>query len=189
VQANWYGTTGLADNCGFPNIQQGKDVAFRNRGPSDDLKAAAEYTRQQLQATALTITYASSEATADVILEDMYYTTTCEAQAGLQWINSSGGGELVGLATCLALVPGGQRCDQHLARISNYYFDSHGSFGDKFITCHEAGHTVGLAHRNAEVGCLFNASDQAQPVYTAHDRAHLAANWSTEPCDAGFPLC
>ncbi|QCX26251.1 hypothetical protein [Nocardioides jishulii] len=70
---------------------------------------------------------------------------------------------------------------QQVVRVSNFYFDAHGDVADRWIVCHEVGHALGLVHRTAAEGCMWNGSGIRSSVdYTPHDRAHLGANWDQE---------
>jgi len=93
-----------------------------------------------------------------------------------------------GLANCERKAGGNRRCDKANVRLANAFFKNHGNPGDRYLTCHEVGHAIGLKHRNAAAGCMYNCVDVSTAAYTPHDIDHLNADWTTigasgtEPC-------
>jgi hypothetical protein len=185
--ANWKGPQGAgggggggAGACLHGTITQDKTVSFFNVDPSSDLSNASSYVRNTtLSGTALTRTYASNQTTTvDILLGDQYYDSFCEATLGVQWTTDGVYG-LRGMTSCDYL--DGNRCDQGVVRVSNYFFDAHGNAGDRWIVCHEVGHAIGLKHRDAAAGCMYNSADTSTVGYTTHDKDHFSANWANEP--------
>lgn len=184
ANANWFGPSGAggggAGSCPTGgNITEDKNVDFHNVDPSAALTDGSSFTRSLLASTALSVSYTSPQNTSiDVLLGDQYYDSFCEAALGVQWTTDGFSG-LRGLQVCDYL--NGNRCGQGVVRISNHYFDQHGQQGDRWITCHEVGHAIGLAHRNDAAGCMRDGVDVSNASYTGHDTNHFSANWSTQP--------
>ncbi len=184
AQANWAGESGEVGECDATggNITDNKDVYFFYDDISQEYRDAITSVRTDLiNPTALQSYYALDGLTAqtDVVLHDRFYTDFCEDFMPAPW-TSNGFSNTMGMASCTALVASNGRCDQQHARISNYYLEAWGPSGDVGMTCHEVGHTLGLRHRSGTAYCMTTAIPPGV-AYTAHDQAHFAANWSTEP--------
>ncbi|WP_300679913.1 hypothetical protein [Nocardioides sp.] len=156
-----------------------KSVSFaystaNNETPSATLKNTTTWARDLIDATSWSTSLSSSVAsTTDVVMHDAPYTDWCEAALDANWTTNGITG-MGGVTTCATITPG-NRCQQAHVRISTLYFNAHTVTPRRWITCHEIGHALGLAHRALTAGCMDDCVDSSTPAYSAHDLAHLAA--------------
>jgi hypothetical protein len=62
-------------------------------------------------------------------------------------------------------------CNQGILQINQYY-----GISDSFMTCHDAGHSVGLIHTTADDSCM--SYDYLSSDYNAHDKGHINARYN-----------
>lgn len=192
--ANWYGHTGYAASCPLDsNITDDKDISFFYIDDDDPLNQAtnaANWTRNNLLDPDPSLTTnkdASQYPSTDVVVISKGYDSWCESSLGIQWVsdadfvNGTTVGKTYGLENCQTLHTSdpNARCESANSRISLIYLNHHSSSDDHYLTCHEIGHGIGLAHRNIS-GCM-QVGDSSSPAYTQHDVDHFAADWSTQP--------
>ncbi|MFJ9312582.1 hypothetical protein ACIRN4_00195 [Pimelobacter simplex] len=187
ASANWFGPTGEAQSvvghknpCDAVNITDNKDVAFGySPGNPADVDAAVTWTRSNLlDPTALTTSFVEDPGPhIDVYVISKNYTDYCEDELNVDWTTDGQTG-LQGLTICDTKAANNKRCDKQTVRLSSRWFAAHGATGDRFLTCHEVGHAIGLRHTNVS-GCMNVCPDARNPAYTAHDVAHFSADWTT----------
>jgi hypothetical protein len=113
----------------------------------------------------------------DVILhDDDYDTRTC----GLQWRTSSTATTgIVGLSECRSL--SGSKCQQFYVYFDTDYMGPKSLAQERWLACHELGHTVGLKHQYApeyRPTCMHDDPNVSNPsTLHAHDITHLTSSY------------
>ncbi|WP_235734676.1 hypothetical protein [Nocardioides alcanivorans] len=186
AHANWKSATGQSGTCTGASINDNKNVSIFAVAPDPGMNRGIKRTIKLMAPQLTGVLKKEHGAKTDVITRNRYYTDWCEYAMAGDWTTDGTRG-MIGWTVCYQANPAG-RCDQSVVRISRHYFDAHGNAADRWIVCHEIGHSIGLGHRtvNASVqetpGCMWNGNGVRSDVkYTAHDRRHFSANWNTEP--------
>jgi hypothetical protein len=112
----------------------------------------------------------------DVLLRDYDYEGPW---CNLVWRSSSTAVTgIVGYTKCLAL--SGSACQQFEVRFDNDWMGPKTTAQERWLACHELGHTVGLTHTSQAVPACMSPNDQlANPsTLTSHDSAHLTGYYS-----------
>jgi hypothetical protein len=177
ASANWYGVTGIAGTCVGGNITDNHDMYFTYEDTHAAVEDAATWVRNNLLNPTDLNTYmvASQGDHTDVVVLDRYYTDYCNQN----W-SQDGWTGILGYTTCEAR-SSTDRCDKQVVRISDTVIDWVSTNGDRELLCHEIGHAIGLGHRSAAAGCMYQPFSGEELHYTSHDRDHINANWETEP--------
>jgi hypothetical protein len=110
------------------------------------------------------------DANTDVVYQDGYYGTLC----GLDWGTVSRAPNLLGITICVSL--SGQTCQRSNIFMAEYFATTVSTAYLRAISCHETGHSFGLLHRSDTAGCMPESPGLAY-IYTAHDIAHINANY------------
>ena len=177
ASANWYGTTGVAGTCRGGNITDNHDMYFVYESTKAAVDNASTWVRTNLlDPTDLDTYMVSAEGQhTDVVVLDRYYTDYCNQN----WSRDGWTGTL-GYTTCEA-TSSNDRCDKAVVRVSDTVIDFITTDGDRELLCHEIGHAIGLGHRSAAPGCMYQPFSGEEPHYTAHDRDHIDSDWESEP--------
>lgn len=107
---------------------------------------------------------ASVTSNTDIVAYDEDYVAHCQ----VAWHPQS---SLVALATCVSLVSNGA-CEKHEVFFDLSYMNGVDQNWKNILACHEVGHSVGLAHRDNENGCMVTAMPHAGEL-TLHDVTHI----------------
>lgn len=108
-------------------------------------------------------------ATTDVVVFDGNFANYC----GFSWWTSSSSGGTVGLATCVSL--SGASCEQHQVYMHEPFTTSVPNDYVQALASHEAGHTLGLAHRTSGSTAMQKGYPKISRYYDSHDWGHLSA--------------
>lgn len=123
--------------------------------------------------TDLSIFYTTSSTVADVVYKDFNLTTEC----GFNFDAPGGPGAYT---RCIRLLD--FECDLHGVWFDDDDVDGGGATYRAYITCHEAGHTVGLSHKTEPYtgsSCMKFDYVPGNSDLTSHDEAHINA-WYPE---------
>lgn len=172
---NWFGRTWSAGSCVGGNMTDDKNVSFvystaNGESPSATLQSTTTFTRGLVNPTSYSTSLVSTQtSTTDVVMHDADYTSFCS----VGW-SQNGVTGVMGLTTCGSTTSGG-RCQQAHVRLNVRFFNAQNTAADRWLSCHEIGHAIGLRHRQENAGCMVTCH-VSTAAYSTHDlTAHLNA--------------
>lgn len=169
---NFSGASG-ATGCGGVNMADNATHSFWYDSLSTDAQIAVNQTRtSNYNPTDLdTVNEDVPDSLTDVLTYDEDYEgTTC----GSVWQSGAALGGLAGFTQCLSL--SGSRCQQFAVYFDNDFMGPRSTGDERWLACHEVGHTVGLMHTNTGANCM-QSPGVATAVLTAHDISHINTNY------------
>jgi len=169
---NFVGQSGAWGSCHLLNMADNKSHTWVNIDLEPYYANAIAWVRTNvIGPTVITnTTDTTPDSLTDVVVRDRYYVDHC----GFEWYPK--GENTIGLVECDSLSPSG-RCEQHSLRLSNVWGDDQSTQNRTALACHEAGHTLGLAHRNVAGSCMQTPLVTTLN-FSTHDIDHITANYS-----------
>jgi hypothetical protein len=171
--------TGASGGTGcLGNMADNKDHYVWNQSLTQATLDAANYVRVYTYNPTAIDTYTEDILTSqtDAVLNDADYEGSW---CGGTWRSSSTQSTgLVGYTRCMSL--SGSKCQQFEVRFDNDYMGPRSTAEERWLACHELGHTVGLTHTSQALpACMSPNPNLANPsVLTEHDTSHLLTAYS-----------
>lgn len=176
---NFFGATGQAGNCfsQHTNMADSANHGFYHKSLTTATRNAVEWARLNVyEPTRLTTFTVSAEAfDTDVVSQDENYSTAC----GLPWHPTGGGlmtAGVIGATNCESLSPTAgktNRCEKYVVRYDTSWVNIATTTQRAHLTCHETGHTTGLAHYNPD--CMTSEFGIYSVHLSPHSIGHLDA--------------
>lgn len=173
AQASNFSGANSATGCAGPNMADNASHSIWYDALTTDSITSVNWTR--------TINYnptdvdTVNEDVPDSLTDVMVYDADYEGTScGFAWQTGYPAVGILGFAQCLSLT--GSRCQQFGVYFDNDFMGPRSTVEERWLACHELGHTFGLMHTNTGSNCMQSPGIGTSAL-TTHDVAHINSNY------------